>query len=114
MNVNLGADVLHGLRQEYVPPEKLPTVMRVLHGSNMGDGVVVLEGIAASEEYDIQGYSLRAASEETRSQRIVRIGLIQNKIAEPTTSPFRVQTKVDRILIDLHVQRLCPGIVALW
>lgn len=94
-----------GLFQHYVPPEKLPSVMQVLHGSNKGGAVMALEGITGTGEFDVQGYSFRA-NEESRSPRIVRIGLIQNKIVEPTTSSFLIQKQVDRFLID-GMDRCC-------
>ena len=49
---------------------------------------------AASAGFDVQGYKFIARQEQNRQPRIVKIGLIQNSIKAPTTSPYAEQTKV--------------------
>ena len=41
-----------------------------------------------------QTYAFRAAPEQLRQRRNVRIGLVQNAIVAPTTAPFAEQSKV--------------------
>lgn len=54
--------------------------------------------------FDLQAYSFKAAKEQIRPPRVVRVGLIQNQIVLPTTDPYldqrrqimaRVQTMID-------------------
>ena len=42
----------------------------------------------------VQRYAFRAAPEQLRARRNVRIGLVQNAIVAPTTAPFAEQSKV--------------------
>lgn len=42
----------------------------------------------------LQRYAFRAAPEQLRPRRNVRIGLVQNAIVAPTTAPFAEQSKV--------------------
>lgn len=44
-------------------------------------------------EFQLSGYKFSAASEVTRAPRIVRIGLVQNKIVIPTTAPVNEQVR---------------------
>jgi len=41
--------------------------------------------------FQLCGYKFTAAPEATRSPRIVRIGLVQNRIVVPTTAPVTEQ-----------------------
>ena len=43
---------------------------------------------ADEKDFDLKGFALKAAPEQFRSPRTVRVGLIQNKIVLPTTAPF--------------------------
>jgi beta-ureidopropionase len=80
--------------QEYLPPDKLAQVRRVLQGANQGGAVRAIElpselSLTACERnFDLQAYRFAAAAEQLRAPRIVRIGLIQNSIVKPTTAPF--------------------------
>lgn len=73
---------------------------RVLYGANQGQPVAALElpkqaqQAAAEQEFDLQGYQFKAAAEQLRPARIVRIGLIQHGIVKPTTAPFLEQRQV--------------------
>jgi len=86
--------------QEQLPPEQLAAVKRVLYGANQGQPVGALElpkqvqQAAAEQSFDLQGYAFKAASEQLRAARIVRIGLIQHGIVTPTTAPFHEQRQV--------------------
>lgn len=83
--------------EEQLPPEQLAAVKRVLYGANQGQPVGALElpkqvqQAAAEQSFDLQGYAFKAASEQLRAARIVRIGLIQHGIVTPTTAPFHEQ-----------------------
>lgn len=86
--------------QEHVPADKMHEVRRVLYGSNAGGAVASLElpkaavDAAHAADFDCQGYSFKAAPEELRAPRVVRVGLVQNAIVMPTTAPFAEQKKV--------------------
>lgn len=49
--------------------------------------------VAAAQErdFELQGYGFEAAPEQLRRPRIVRVGLIQNKIPLPTDTAVAVQ-----------------------
>ncbi len=73
---------------------------RVLYGYNAGKPV---EELALSQElkehasqlqFDLQAYSFKAAPEQLREPRVVRLGLIQNKIVLPTTASYAAQKQV--------------------
>lgn len=42
---------------------------------------------ASERDFELQGYVFEAAPEQLRPPRIVRVGLIQNKIVLPTDAP---------------------------
>ncbi|CAD7697204.1 unnamed protein product [Ostreobium quekettii] len=94
-----GFESLEAMLQHYVPEDKLPEVLRVLHGSNMGAAVRqlaidgVLKAAAVQKGFDLQAFAFGAALEEFRPPRIVKIGLIQNSICQSTDEPFDVQLK---------------------
>ncbi|RVW98914.1 Beta-ureidopropionase [Vitis vinifera] len=76
------------------PSPPLMEVSRLLLGLNCGKP---LENIALPESakalslehgFDLQAYCFHADKEQLRESRIVRVGLIQNSIASPTTAPF--------------------------
>jgi beta-ureidopropionase len=49
---------------------------------------------AAAGGFDLQAYRFDAAPEQLRAPRIVRVGLVQHGIVEPTTAPFAEQRQV--------------------
>ena len=49
---------------------------------------------ADQKDFEVQGYGFDAAKEDTRASRVVRVGLIQNKIVLPTTAPISEQVLV--------------------
>jgi hypothetical protein len=91
-----------GAPQEYLPEDKLREVQRVLHGYNGGKPVEALplseelKEHASQQQFDLQAYSIKAAPEQLREPRVVRLGLIQNKIVLPTTAPYAAQKQVGR------------------
>lgn len=78
---------------EFLPPDQLKEVTRLLYGKVLRPFNVPKEAgqLAKDKEFEIQGYIFDAASESTRSPNIVRIGGIQNKIVLPTTAPVQDQ-----------------------
>ena len=50
--------------------------------------------LAEENKFELEGYLIDAAQESIRPPRIVRIGLIQNKIVLPTTAPLTDQVCV--------------------
>jgi hypothetical protein len=86
--------------QHYLPEDKLLEVKRVLHGFNQGAPVASLGlpdkllEVAKSGDFDLQAYQFRAAAEQLRQPRIVRVGLIQNAVVAPTTAPYGEQYQV--------------------
>jgi len=48
-------------------------------------------GDASSGNFEVAGYGFDADREEVRPARVVRVGLIQNKIVEPTDAPILKQ-----------------------
>ena len=50
---------------------------------------------AKSGDFDVCGYQFDAQSESTRQPRVVRVGLIQNKIVRPTTDSIPQQVSVN-------------------
>lgn len=75
---------------------------RVLYGANLSKPVAALElpealqKVAEEQAFDLQAYKFGAAAEQFRAPRIVKIGLIQNAVVEPTTAPFAEQRQVGR------------------
>ncbi len=47
--------------------------------------------MANNKSFEIKGFVFSAQNEELRKPRIVRIGIIQNKIVLPTTAPLADQ-----------------------
>ena len=83
-----------------MPEDKLIEVRRVLYGFNQGAPVRELalptDCLETAEErgFDLQAYAFRAAPEQLREPRVVKIGLIQNSIKLPTTAPYAEQRQV--------------------
>lgn len=86
--------------QAYVPEDKLVHVQRVVYGLNLGKPVEELSLDEAQKEaaqqldFDLRTAVFKAAPEQMRPPRIVRIGLVQNQIVLPTTAPYAEQAKV--------------------
>ncbi|KAJ7968308.1 beta-ureidopropionase [Quillaja saponaria] len=92
-----GYESLHHLLKENLKPQHFQEVSRLLLGLNGGK---VLDTVTHSEsatalslehDFDLQAFCFRADREQLREPRVVRVGLIQNSIALPTTAPFSDQ-----------------------
>jgi beta-ureidopropionase len=104
----------HGT-QAHLPAEQLAAVQRVLYGSNQGQPVQALElpqqlaELARTQAFDLQAYRFRAAPEQLRTPRVVRIALIQHGIIKPTTAPFGEQRQVRKRAVCQVCQEVCVG-----
>ena len=49
------------------------------------------ETLAEEKDFEIAGYRFTAEREQTRQPRVVRVGVIQNKIVIPTNAPIAQQ-----------------------
>ncbi|CAK8577953.1 unnamed protein product [Lathyrus sativus] len=94
-----GYDSLHLLLKDNLKPHHFQEVNRLLTGLNCGK---VLETIALPQSttalsdkhgFDLQAFCFKADKEVLREPRVVRVGLIQNSIALPTTAHFVDQKK---------------------
>ena len=58
--------------------------------------------LAEDKKFELKGYALAAAAEQTRSPRVVRVALVQNQIVLPTTDPIlqQVYMSVRNIALD--------------
>lgn len=67
-------------------------------------GYTVANDYAKANDFEIKGYQF-LAEEEPRPRRIVRVGLVQNKIVLPTTAP------VERQIEELHkcISHICDA-----
>ncbi|XP_003229526.1 beta-ureidopropionase isoform X1 [Anolis carolinensis] len=65
--------------------------------------------LAAGRHFELQGYGFGASAEQLRPPRIVRLGLIQNKIVLPTDAPVaqQVSSLHGRIEEMVEVASLC-------
>ena len=48
---------------------------------------------ASERDFELKGYVFEAAQEQLRAARVVRVGLIQNKIVLPTDAPVLDQVQ---------------------
>src|SRR5699024_194524 len=49
--------------------------------------------LAKQRNFELRGYRFPCPAEQTRMPRIVRVGVIQNKIVRPTTDPVEEQRR---------------------
>ncbi|EPS64856.1 hypothetical protein M569_09922, partial [Genlisea aurea] len=87
-----GFDSLHRLLQSSLPPHIFEEVSRLLLGLNCGKrlGTISIpqpaKALALEHDFDLQAFRFEADEESVRDARLVRVGLIQNSIALPTTA----------------------------
>jgi beta-ureidopropionase len=101
---------LYKTLQQHLPADVAKEVNRVLYGTpcrtlELPDAA---RQLADKEDFDLQGYGIDAAVEQTRAKRIVRIGAIQNKIVLPTDAPIVKQREAihNRVGQMLHAAHL--------
>ncbi|KAK4724229.1 hypothetical protein R3W88_027008 [Solanum pinnatisectum] len=89
-----GFDSLYHLFQTSLSPQLFQEVNRILLGQNCGKKLESIalpqpvKALSANHDFDLQAFSFSADKESLREPRIVRVGLIQNSVALPTTEPF--------------------------
>lgn len=94
-----GFESLHHLLSASLKPQSLQEVNRLLTGLNCGRSLELIalpetaKCLSSKHEFDLQAFGFHADKELLREPRIVRVGLIQNSIALPTTAPFLDQKR---------------------
>lgn len=84
---------LEEVLEAHLPEDKLKEVQRIL----LGTGAKPLElpsdvrDVASKHDFEVKAFQIGAAKEQMRPPKIVRIGLIQNKIVLPTSAPLQEQ-----------------------
>lgn len=84
---------LEKVLEEHIPQEKLSEVKRILFGSRALDLELPSEvtDLASKHDFEVKAFKMGAADEQLRPPRIVRVGLVQNKIVLPTSAPIQEQ-----------------------
>ncbi|KAI3922119.1 hypothetical protein MKX01_005808 [Papaver californicum] len=94
-----GFDSLNQLLSSSLKPQVYQEVTRLLQGLNCGkpiESVALPDSattLSSNHGFDLKAFSFHADKELMREPRIVRVGLIQNSIALPTTHPFLDQKR---------------------
>ncbi|KAL5054515.1 hypothetical protein RYX36_035197 [Vicia faba] len=94
-----GYDSLHHLLKENLKPHHFQEVNRLLTGLNCGKALETIAlpeaatALSVQHGFDLQAFGFHADKEVLREPRVVRVGLIQNSIALPTTANFVDQKK---------------------
>ncbi|TQE05735.1 hypothetical protein C1H46_008641 [Malus baccata] len=94
-----GYDSLHHLLSANLKPHLFQEVSRILLGLNRGKALETIslpesaKVLSSGHDFDLQAYCFLADKELLREPRIVRVGLIQNSIALPTTAHFLDQKR---------------------
>ncbi|XP_034237193.1 beta-ureidopropionase [Thrips palmi] len=84
---------VESILNQHLPPGEREQVLRVLYGKETKPLSLPQAALTTAEknDFEIKGYSFSAAPEQLRAPRIVRVGLIQNKIVIPTDRPLKEQ-----------------------
>ncbi|KAM8961155.1 beta-ureidopropionase [Pelodytes ibericus] len=97
--------------QQYIPQENLNEVWRLLYGKELRNLDLSDDAVrsAAQGNFELKGYVLEAAVEQLRRPRIVRVGLIQNKIQISTKEPVldQIHALHKRIASIMEVAATC-------
>ncbi|MFT5356628.1 MAG: beta-ureidopropionase [Polyangiales bacterium] len=89
-----------------LPEEDQKEAFRILYG-NMPDELPIApeaQALADEHDFDVAGYRFSSTPEQTRAPRVVRVGVIQNQIVEPTDAPIKQQFQAlcDRTETMIH------------
>ncbi|XP_063050680.1 beta-ureidopropionase isoform X2 [Engraulis encrasicolus] len=78
---------------EHLPEAELREVQRILYGRELKSLELPAGAVSAASErdFELQGFVMGASPEQLRAPRLVRVGLIQNKIVLPTDAPVMDQ-----------------------
>ncbi|XP_072043669.1 beta-ureidopropionase-like [Amphiura filiformis] len=102
---------IDNILKEHIPAEKLKEVNRILYGGAFSPLDLPGEAtkLASEHDFELQGYAIGAKPEQRRQPKIVRIGVIQNKIVLPTTAPIKdqVASLYNRISEIVEAAALC-------
>lgn len=102
---------LHKTLGEHLPADVAKEVNRILYGNPCQKLDIPVEARQLSEKhnFDLQGYAIEAATEQTRAKRLVRIGAIQNQIVLPTDAPIVKQRDAihERVGLLIQAAHLC-------
>ncbi|KAK4845293.1 hypothetical protein QYF36_003205 [Acer negundo] len=94
-----GYDSLHSLLSANLKPHIFQEVSRLLLGLNCGKALELIslpesvKALSSEHDFDLQAFRFCADKEILREPRVVRVGLIQNSIALPTTAHFSEQKR---------------------
>ncbi|CAI5797467.1 beta-ureidopropionase isoform X1 [Podarcis lilfordi] len=106
-----GLDSLEECLERHLPPAELAEAKRILYGEAVRQLDLPSAALSAAteREFDLQGYGFGAEPEQLRPPRIVRVGLIQNKIQLPTDAPVAEQVTAlhKRIEEIVEVAAMC-------
>jgi beta-ureidopropionase len=91
---------------QYIPKEKLEQVKRVLYGKPTLKQEIPMEALTLGDQFnfEVKSFSIsHIALKENRAPRIVKIGVIQNSIVEPTNSSTdsqyeSIQNKIEKMI----------------
>uniref|UniRef100_A0A2L2YEE7 Beta-ureidopropionase n=2 Tax=Parasteatoda tepidariorum TaxID=114398 RepID=A0A2L2YEE7_PARTP len=86
-------DNIDSILEAHLPEDDLRYVKRVLYGKELKK-LEFSEGVlaeATSKNLELKGYVFDALPEDLRPPRLVRVGLVQHAIVEPTTAPISKQ-----------------------
>eukprot|EP01027_Heterolobosea_sp_BB2_P025860 GEZU01039699.1.p1 GENE.GEZU01039699.1~~GEZU01039699.1.p1 ORF type:complete len:423 (+),score=136.56 GEZU01039699.1:86-1270(+) len=100
---------VESILEKHIPQEELAKVKSVLYGKPCDDQTTEIpkQALALSEQYnfEIKAYSMvrNTIKEQRRAPRVVKIALIQNMIARPTTDPVdeqyqAIQDKIEHMI----------------
>ncbi|KAA0194343.1 hypothetical protein HAZT_HAZT006968 [Hyalella azteca] len=79
--------------EKHLPPAELAEVKRILYGRDVPRITLPQSALDAAQEgsFEIKAFKFDAAKEDITTPRVVRVGLVQNKIVLPTTAPVQQQ-----------------------
>lgn len=90
---------------QYIPKEKLKQVYRVLYGKGSEDKTKEISqdvlDFAELHNFEVKYHSMvnNAYEEQKRKRRVVKIGLIQNSIVEPTNATIEAQVSFVKLTL---------------
>ncbi|XP_058244997.1 beta-ureidopropionase isoform X2 [Hemibagrus wyckioides] len=100
---------LENTLETYIPDAELGEIKRILYGNELRKLTLPQTALDAALEKDfvLQGYVFEAAPEQLRAPRVVRVGLIQNKIILPTDAPVldQLAKKYNMVIVSPILER---------
>jgi len=106
-------DHIDKLLEQSIPKEQLSEVKRILYGSGADTPLEVpqeAKTLAESNNFELRAFKLsNCETEQLRTPRIVRVGVIQHSIVRPTTDPIAEQYKAIEKKLEkmINVAGLC-------